>query len=368
MNLLRPNNQLHNNSIYIHKGYPFDVTATNACKGVALLFLLWHHLFNQYPEYGFYIFLTSQLAKVCVSIFLILSGYGLSESIKNKKLGLFTFYKNHLTKLYLNYWLIAALFVSIGIIFMNYPLESAYNDHAYLKFLVQMTGLHRWIYPELGYNATWWYMSTIIPLYLLFPVIYLLTKKGGLWFFSFMLLIMFLFPIDVLTGNVIMHFLLWSIPFCFGVYISHRNGFVVINLLLKKTSILHFGILACLIIGVAFLRQSEFFINSLKIDWLLGSLIILFTFELSNLSYIIKRILSFLGNQLFNIFLFHTFIFYYYWQDKVYSFKNPLLIFTVFLSVCILVSVFIEQIKKLILFYKLEASIINISIHDKYFI
>jgi hypothetical protein len=368
MSLLRPKKQHHNDSINIHKEYPFDVTATDACKGVALLFLLWHHLFNPYPEYGFYIFLTSQLAKVCVSIFLILSGYGLSESIKNKKIGLFAFYRKHLTKLYLNYWFIAALFVPIGILFMNYPLESAYNDHAYLKFLVQMTGLHRWIYPELGYNATWWYMSTIIPLYLLFPLIYLLTKKGGIWFFSLILIIMFLFPIDTLTGNVIMHFLLWSIPFCFGVYISHINGFVVINSLLNRTSILRFVILILLIMGVALQRQYGVFINSLKIDWLLGSLIILLTFELSNLSYIIRIILSFLGNQLFNIFLFHSFIFYYYWHDKVYYFKDPFLIFTVFLSVCLLVSIFIEQIKKLILFYKLEASIINISIHDKYFI
>ncbi len=65
----------------------FDITATQASKGTALLLLLWHHLFYTHPEYGVFICESAIAAKVCVAIFIILSGYGLSESMKNKSIG-----------------------------------------------------------------------------------------------------------------------------------------------------------------------------------------------------------------------------------------------------------------------------------------
>jgi hypothetical protein len=54
----------------------FGINSTNACKGVALILLLWHHLFYQNPEYGLFVFKFATLSKVCVAIFVILSGYG----------------------------------------------------------------------------------------------------------------------------------------------------------------------------------------------------------------------------------------------------------------------------------------------------
>ena len=80
--------------------YKFDINTTNASKGVALMLILWHHLFFRLPdEYGFIVYSTALLAKVCVAIFVVLSGYGLSESVKNKNINLFSFYKKRLTKL-----------------------------------------------------------------------------------------------------------------------------------------------------------------------------------------------------------------------------------------------------------------------------
>ena len=147
----------------------FDLNATNACKGVALILLLWHHLFYKHPEFGPLVHTSALLAKVCVAMFVFLSGYGFAESVRARKFELLRFYRTRLVPLYANYWLIAALFVSLGVWVMGVSLESAYTDHPYGKFLVQMTGLHRYAFPEYGYNATWWYMSVIIPLVLLFP-------------------------------------------------------------------------------------------------------------------------------------------------------------------------------------------------------
>lgn len=63
-----------------------------------------------------------------------------------------------------------------------------------------------------------------------------------------------------------------------------------------------------------------------------------------------------------NIFLFHTFIFYMWFQDIIYITRNPLVIFLELLISCLLISVVLESIKKLIRFDTLIVKIQNINI------
>jgi peptidoglycan/LPS O-acetylase OafA/YrhL len=289
--------------------------------------------------------------------------------VKRKSTGLLTFYKNHLSKLYLNYWLIAAIFVPVGIFLMNYPLSKAYINHEYLKFIIQLTGLHRWFYPDLGYNPTWWYLSTIIPLYVLFPLMYRLTRKTGVWPFLFLCIAGFLIQERLFFSELVehTHFVLWSSSFVLGIDLSLSNGLATASLLLSRTGWFRFVLLAASIIGLSIFEKFGF-IYYLKLAWLLGTLIIRFTFEVVRASSLLSKILSFLGKHLFNIFLFHTFIFYFFFKEQIYSFKNPLLIFAVLLSVCLLISILIEYLKKAILFYRLESKISEIRINDKLFI
>ena len=321
------------------------MNSTKACKGVALIFLLWHHLFYQHPEFGFFIHSTAVLAKVCVAIFVILSGYGYSESVKFKNVGLFEFYKNRFIVIYSNYWFIALIFVSIGVLFMDRTLQSAFSSHAYAKFIIQMTGLHRFAYSELGYNETWWYMSVIIPLIVLFPFIYDLIRKYSL--FLLFLLLVLLIPnkagIPVINE--------WILPFALGVFLSQRDYISAISRHLSTFGWWRFFILFMAITLIAAFRSYSPLLSGTKIDWLFGFLIILFVFELTMKSKIIEKLLSMLGGHLFNVFLFHTFIFYYYWESFVYSFSQPVLILIVLLSLCVTISIALEYLKKLLGFY-----------------
>lgn len=69
----------------------FDKRVTNICKGIAVILMLIHHIFPGMTGYGLKLANTwvlpqvAILGKVCVSIFLVLSGYGLYESYKTKK-------------------------------------------------------------------------------------------------------------------------------------------------------------------------------------------------------------------------------------------------------------------------------------------
>jgi len=328
----------------------FGINSTNSCKGLALILLLWHHLFYKHPEFGFIIHKTSLLSKVCVAIFIILSGYGFSESVKSKNVGLFEFYQKRLTALYSNYWLIALIFVPLGIFFFDRSLQDVFSSHAYVKFIIQMTGLHRFAYSEFGYNGTWWYMSVIIPLVILFPFIYDLIKKYGV------LILFFFFIILLPERRLIPVINTYLLPFALGIYLSQKNHIVTISNRLNIFGKWRFIILTAAIVLVAAARRHIPLLREEEIDWLFGGLLILFVFELIVSFKVVDKALGFLGEHLFNVFLFHTFIFNYYWGSFIYSFKYPLLIFVVLLTSCIVISLMIEQLKRLVYFNKLTGN------------
>ena len=73
------------------------VQDSNVLKGIAILIMLWHHLFLR-PEYNDIVIHGHSIAqeiaimcKVCVAIFVFVSGYGLTEKLvlapkqRNKK-------------------------------------------------------------------------------------------------------------------------------------------------------------------------------------------------------------------------------------------------------------------------------------------
>lgn len=60
-----------------------------------------------------------------------------------------------------------------------------------------------------------------------------------------------------------------------------------------------------------------------------------------------------LGKHSMNIFLFHTFIFLYWFREYIYISRNPLLIILSLLISCYLISVIIEIAKNKIGFYRL---------------
>ena len=72
-----------------------------------------------------------------------------------------------------------------------------------------------------------------------------------------------------------------------------------------------------------------------------------------------NRLLEFAGRHSMNIFLFHTFIFYYYFHDWIYASRNPVLIFLTLFLACLLISVGMEQLKKLVRFDRLGSRFVE---------
>ncbi len=322
----------------------FDVSITNVSKGMALMLILWHHLFYEKPESGWLVFQTALLAKVCVGIYVVLSGYGLAESIKHKALDVAVFYKRRLVKLYLNYWFIALLFIPIGVFFMGRTLGDVFGESAYAGLIIQMLGLHMFTSVSYGYNATWWFMSLIIMLYAIFPFAFFATKKFGLWFLGVCAILLFV-PIPLVND--------WIFPFAVGIWLSQKDGFVKIFAWLDTFGAKRWLILGGLTLVVAWYRQNGWLFDSIRADTFFGILLIILTTEWALASPKSRKVLEFIGIHSFNIFLFHTFIYYYYFPKFIYGFSNPILIFAVLLGVCLVLSVGIEKLKEMIGFNKI---------------
>lgn len=63
-------------------GFSLSLHDTSVLKGIAICAMLCHHLFYQSPESGYVVWHLAMLGKVCVAIFLMLSGYGLTIQMK----------------------------------------------------------------------------------------------------------------------------------------------------------------------------------------------------------------------------------------------------------------------------------------------
>jgi len=81
------------------------------------------------------------------------------------------------------------------------------------------------------------------------------------------------------------------------------------------------------------------------IDCLL-TLLFVYLYQCLRIPSFLKKSLAFLGKHSMNIFLFHTFIFYFWFQDYIYASRNPIIIFLTLLAICIPISILLEWIKK----------------------
>lgn len=104
---------------------------SNSCKGIAMCLMIVHHLFYNVIDLGINIYNAKLaenfgiLSKVCVAIFLILSGYGLEQSSR-KEFNIVYFYKKRLSKIYINYWFAITFSMLIGFIFFTINLFKLY--------------------------------------------------------------------------------------------------------------------------------------------------------------------------------------------------------------------------------------------------
>ncbi len=323
------------------------------------MLLLWHHLFLNAKNYTFSLFYFSgvpiesviaQFCKCCVAIFMFLSGYGLFISytsftskteIKSPLKADIVFIKNRVLKLMSNYWFVFIIFVPLGL-FFGRKFYEVYGNNP-LHYLANLFGLSYLFYKdEFTMNPTWWYVSEILLFYAIYPLMYRIYKKINV----FLLIITVGF---CLIPGVFRGLNIYLCTLVLGTVFADRKLFE------KYASALKNKVLAVIIPLVAFvpLCVVRYFLNAenmvyaMKFDTVFIVPILFLSYILVSKIPYVSSVLEELGRKSGFIFLFHTFLFGYYFKSFFYSFKYPILIFAALLIISYITAFIFEWLMKI---------------------
>lgn len=328
------------------------ITDTNVLKGIALLLLLCHHCFEPGQTYDDIILFghpvvqnIGEFSKLCVTIFVFLSGYGLTiQTMAKGSIGnIFAFYRRRYVKLMINYWLIWLLFVPLGILVFNRTFPIVYGEHYAWAAFWDFWGLHAAVVGSpWGYNPTWWFYSCIIMLYLVYPIIW----KFRRWW-------MVMIPFSIMFPIVAQFLPLFESSGCADYLLAFICGmlFAYLKPEMGGANLVGRLLLFMLLLIACWVR---FYMHSIMWDSAIVVLGIVLYTTISVPPHSFYTVLGFIGRHSGNIFLFHTFVFGIYFQEYIYWSQNPLLIFLTLLISCILISIGIEIIKSLFYIDKLQ--------------
>ncbi|MDN0094011.1 acyltransferase family protein [Yersinia rohdei] len=313
----------------------FTKKETNYIKGIAIILMLMHHLFafpdriphdaniiNSLPFIGANV--DSYLAnfgKICVAIFLFISGYGFA--FKNKIN--FNYSIEKLKKIYFSFWLVFIIFIPIGFIFIN----NDWSDSTPLKLAKNILGITS------NYNGEWWFIRLYVIYVLALPLISRLNY----------LVLLAIAPLSTLVGYYfessggISVILIWLYPFLIG-YLSGKETDKLSILIGRVNST--YTTLLCIILTVILFHLFNIF------GLILASP--LFALAMRNVyrGTTHHKVINNLGSHSMYMWLTHSFFCYYYTPELIYSVKYTPAILILLIFTSYIVSVLLTYIEVMI--------------------
>lgn len=314
-------------------------------KGVAILLMIFLHLFNQLPNVdechnflyidGLPLVYILSRATNPVAFFLILGGYGLYKVNERGDKHRWS----RVLKLFIHYWIILLLFVIVG-----HSISPEKYPGTLSTILANITSFHT------TYNGEMWFLFPYVILSLLAPLIFRIMKHFKATF--------------IVLGTLF-------IQLCTSYCISKYGAEYLYNNLWVYNPLLVLHLLFAFSLGAVAARERFFekakskggklrYINILK--W--GGVIVLVTVNcvfkynffyafliitlltLTPMPKWIGVILTKLGNQSMNMWMIHSWFCYYLFHHFIYSFTYPLLIFLVLTIISYGCSLIVNTIAK----------------------
>lgn len=317
---------------------------TNIMKGVAIMLMLFLHLFNQTPyeslyEDIFYLGDTSfvyLLSRACnpVAFFLMLGGYGMyyvyQKGDKNKYI--------RILKLYTHYWVILSIFLIIGYFIFDKQIGSFGTLISNITGFKTTYNAEIWFllpYVLLSVSSSWLFSFTDrfktkyvlgIQLFIYLCTSFLISKYGesfiykNNWIYVPLLYFHLMFPF-YLGAMSVKHQIFQKISANDFTKKIKPFGFLILILLIALRVILKTGALHTFY-AYAFII---IFLNSKRLSFF-------------------DKVLSFLGKHSMNMWMIHSWFCYYLFKDFIYGFKYPILIYIILLAISLCCSILINFI------------------------
>lgn len=322
---------------------------TQIIKGLAILMMLWLHLFSNIDVanscYNFIyvsdIPFSNFLSKACnpVDLYLLLGGYGLyCVYLKGKDNRRFT----RILKLYIHYWIILLLLVPIIFFFSSKDiiLGSAFN------IIKNIT----------AFRVTWdelcWFLFPYSVISLSYPLLFYCLDR-----FEIFKILLFVLLLSIIQGNlysnyssfirshsilfVVNNTVSYLLPFFIGA--SMKKSSLIERLRDKcetkqKDSLLFFVLFLSLVFLKCVIRTRWYNIYEF-------AFVLLFLFMYR--PRFVDKFLMYMGKHSMNIWMIH-FMIYFYFEEFVYYFKYPILIWFCLIGVSLIISYIVDFIAKFV--------------------
>lgn len=322
---------------------------TVTAKGLAVCLMLVHHLYpwkDRMTHHNFYVPLLvvydlenhlGHFAKICVSMFLFLSGYGLYLGYKSRGVSsLGGYVVGKVGAFYRLYWLNFVFFVPLGLLFFR---DVTLFGSRELRYTLDGGLLVKnFLGIASSFNDEWWFaglyltlLMTLYPLYMILlenltPLFILVTV--GLYVLGF-------------SHTGLNHVLHWQFSMGIGMFTAkHRKHLASLRPFLASLGV---PALAASAFAIGFSRH---FFSKSSLDFLLAPLLLVIAVELLAHFGRLRTSFACLGRYSFHIWLCHSFFCYYYFQDAVYFLRYSPAVFFVLLIFSLFAAVLLERSRK----------------------
>lgn len=357
----------------------FTKEHTMQMKGIAIIILLFHHCFLNAQRWatvpyeklattkgwGYYpisfapfsshtIQYLASFSKICVAMFVFMTGYGMwvSYESQKKKTTMSNYIKKRMVTLMTGFLIIFVMTEILAIPTGRFIEVYGHDFRSVVYMIIDALGLAKLLGTPL-FCLTWWYMSLAIVLIMIFPFVHSIMEK-----YQWVVVVASIIVPRACGFGQSTDLFRYLLAYTLGMYFAQHDLLARIKEKFMEQNVA--GKLLSLIvslIGLAVIikcRQNAW-IGWKYLDFWDGFaamyMIVISYIYILNGKWIVKG-LGFLGKHSMNIFLIHSFYRDVFFHEFTYSFYYAWLDYIVLMAISLVTSIVLEWFKKLIRYEK----------------
>ena len=357
----------------------FTKEHTMQMKGIAIIILLFHHCFLNAQRWatvpyeklattkgwGYYpisfapfsshtIQYLASFSKICVAMFVFMTGYGMwvSYESQKKKTTMSNYIKKRMVTLMTGFLIIFAVTEILAIPTGRFIEVYGHDFRSVVYMIIDALGLAKLLGTPL-FCLTWWYMSLAIVLIMIFPFVHSIMEK-----YQWVVVVASIIVPRACGFGQSTDLFRYLLAYTLGMYFAQhdllariKERFMEQNMARKLLSL----IVSLIGLAVIIKCRQNAWIGWKYLDFWDGFaamyVIVLSYIYILNGKWIVKG-LGFLGKHSMNIFLIHSFYRDVFFHEFTYSFYYAWLDYIVLMVISLVTSIVLEWFKKLIRYEK----------------
>lgn len=357
----------------------FTKEHTMQMKGIAIIILLFHHCFLNAQRWatvpyeklattkgwGYYpisfapfsshtIQYLASFSKICVAMFVFMTGYGMwvSYESQKKKTTMSNYIKKRMVTLMTGFLIIFVVTEILAIPTGRFIEVYGHDFRSVVYMIIDALGLAKLLGTPL-FCLTWWYMSLAIVLIMIFPFVHSIMEK-----YQWIVVVASIIVPRACGFGQSTDLFRYLLAYTLGMYFAQHDLLARIKEKFMEQNVagkLLFLIVSLIGLAVIIKCRQNAWIGWKYLDFWDGFaamyVIVISYIYILNGKWIVKG-LGFLGKHSMNIFLIHSFYRDVFFHEFTYSFYYAWLDYIVLMAISLVTSIVLEWFKKLIRYEK----------------